>query len=67
MISKFKYISIVFLTGLSLSGAYAFESHKISDSSHKYTFSLEGGTTDGDAEAERFGGSIRVNFDRTLI
>ena len=53
MISKFKYISIVFLTGLSLSGAYAFESHKISGSSHKYTFSLEGGITDGDAEAER--------------
>ena len=67
MIYKFKYIGIVFLTGFSLSGAYAFESHKISDSSHKYTFSLEGGTTDGDAEAERFGGSIRMNFDRTLI
>ena len=54
MIAKFKYISIVFvlMTGFSLSGAYAFEPHKISDSSYKYTFLLEGGTTDGDAEAE---------------
>ena len=44
MIAKFKYTSIVFvfMTGFSLSGAYAFESHKISNSSHKYTFSLEG-------------------------
>ena len=69
MIAKFKYISIVFvfMTGFSLSGAYAFESHKIANSSQKYTFSLEGGTADGDAEAERFGGSFRVNFDRTLI
>ena len=69
MISKFKDISLFFgfLVGFLISEAYAFESHKISDSSHKYTFLLEGGTTDGDAEAERFGGSIRVNFDRALL
>ena len=69
MISKFKDISLFvgFLVGFLISEAYAFESYKISDSSHRYTFLLEGGTTDGDAEAERFGGSIRVNFDRALL
>ena len=69
MISKLKDISILFgfLAVFLLSETYAFESHKISDSSGKYTFLIEGGTADGDAEADRFGGSIRRNFDRTLI
>ena len=69
MVSKLKDISIIFglLVGFLLSEAYAFESHKISDSGDKYAFLLEGGTTDGDAEADRFGGSIRRNFDRVLI
>ena len=69
MMSRIKFLSVlVGLVVVSLPGqSYAFESHKISDPVKKYSVFLEGGTAEGDAEADRLGGSLRFNFGKPLV
>ena len=69
MISRFKTVKVFLglVTGFLLLDVHGFESHKIADPAYKYTFLLEAGTAEGDAEADRLSGSLRLNFDKTFM
>ena len=69
MMARIKFLSVLawLVVGFSSWQSFAFESLKISDPVKKYSFLLEGGTAEGDAEADRFGGFLRYNFDKPLV
>ena len=69
MTSKMKVFATIVgvVLGFISSQSGAFESHKISKSPERYSLLFEGGTAEGDAEAERYGGAFRLNFDKPLL